>query len=85
MNKKLVLLVLLSLGIMSGCVSKIETVPVYMEEETVVCDTCKEDQTVDILCAKEVKVVTYRDNCNYSCGFPVTVRKHSTCKYGGGM
>ena len=82
MKKKSLILVLLSLGIMTGCASRIEAVPVYMEENAAVA----EEETVDTLCAKEVKTIVYRDDSHLnSSGFPVTVRKESACKYGGGI
>lgn len=67
----------------TGCSNHIEAMPVEVITNQE-CDNCAikdEDDT----CSKEVKVIKYKDNCNYSCGFPVTVRTVSTCKYGGGL
>ena len=83
MNVKLVIAAA-SLVIISGCAGKVEAVPVYVENE-VACESCGKNESVDALCAKEVKVIKYKDACQSGCGFPVTVRKHSTCKYEGGM
>ena len=83
-KSKWTLLVLLSVFFFSGCASKIDAVPVE-KKDNVLCDSCGENESVDAVCAKEVKVVRYKDACNHGCEFPVTVRAKSSCKYGGGM
>lgn len=81
-NLQFLLIIAATTLVISGCASKIDATPIVVVEEF--CDTCENDSN-DITCAKEVKVVHYNDRCNGTCGFPVTVRRNSTCKFGGGM
>jgi hypothetical protein len=83
--KKIIILFALSLiFIISGCSCKeVEPVPVYIQPEVKeVCVECENKPAVDT-CAKETKVIYYKDACSGSCGFPVTVRAVSNCDRGG--
>ncbi len=84
--KKIVIFFGISLiFILNGCSSRIDAVPVAVETHEE-CNSCKEKETNPVkTCPQEIKTINYVSKCDSCSGFPVTVRKTSTCKYGGGM
>ena len=82
MKKTLLGFGLIIVLMMTGCASRIDAVPVFVESQEE-CHSCKEDFVRT--CTHEIKVVNYKDRCTNNCSFPVTIRNKSTCRYGGGM
>ena len=86
MKKIILLLAVISMLMMSGCASNSVDIDVLerIKEKVTPCESCTE-KVADTTCTKEIKVIIYTDRCKHNCGFPVTVRKKSTCKDGRGM
>ena len=89
MKKRFFSLVALGAGLVSGC-SSVQSVPVYVEvpqEKELNCSACNDDtkKQKKVVCATKTKVVNYKDKCNCSYSFPVTVREKSNCKGGDAL